>query len=284
VPQSFKRHRRTADSSAIGALRRNWRVYLMESAGLAFFMIPAATMTLALFHPAALLHRLIPSSLGRHALLGLVLGLVVLFIVYNPWGRRSGAHVNPGITLVFLRLGRIEPWDACFYIVAQFLGGIAAAFAMRLILGDAFAHPDVMYATTRPGPAGTMAAFAAELIISFILMFAILVAVHTRRLEPYTGVIVSALIAIYLTIETPLSGMSLNPARSFGSALAGNVWTGLWLYFVAPPIGMLLACEVWLRVRTWLRRRCSRKAEPGWLHFLCEEHEPPTYPVPMEGE
>ena len=264
----------------IDALRRHWRVYLMEAAGLSFFMIPAALMTVALEHPESWLHQAITSKLARHALLGLVLGLVVVFIVYNPWGRRSGAHVNPGITLVFLRLGRIAPWDAAFYIVAQFVGGIGAALLMKAMLGQPFTHPAVLFATTRPGPQGSMIALIAEFAISFVFALALLWTIHNRRLEPYVGIAAGVLIALYLTFETPLSGMSLNPARSFGSALAGDVWTGLWVYFVAPPIAMMLACECWLALRNVIVRYCrGRTDRSSRAALLCQLREAPRFPV-----
>jgi aquaporin Z len=92
-------------------------------------------------------------------------------------------------------------------------------------------------------------AFSAEVLISFVLMSVILAISNTRKLARYTGLFAGALVATYITLESPLSGMSMNPARTLGSALSAHVWTALWIYFTAPPIRMLLAAEVFVRLR-----------------------------------
>ena len=107
---------------------------------------------------------------------------------------------------------------------------------------------EIDHVVTKPGPAGPLVAFVAELVISFVLMLVILRAVSSERFEKLAGLFVSVLIAVYLTVETPLSGMSLNPARTFASAFAARHWTDLWLYFVAPMTAMLLAAELHLRL------------------------------------
>ena len=109
------------------------------------------------------------------------------------------------------------------------------------------AHPAVKYVATRPGPNGTGVAFAAELIISFLLMWVLLRVSNIARLARFTGLFAGVLVAVYISLEAPLSGMSMNPARTFGSAVAANAWDSLWIYFTAPPLGMLLAGEIYLR-------------------------------------
>jgi aquaporin Z len=109
-----------------------------------------------------------------------------------------------------------------------------------------------------PGPWGAVAAFAAEIVISFILMTAILHVSNHGRLHKFTGLCAGALVAIYITIEAPISGMSMNPARSFASALTGNSWTSLWVYFTAPLIGMLAAAEVYIRTQGISRVACAK--------------------------
>ena len=99
-----------------------------------------------------------------------------------------------------------------------------------------------------PGPAGVLPAVGAELGISFGLMLVVLAASNTPALARYTGVFAGCVVAMYISVEAPWSGMSMNPARSFGPALVGQVWDRLWVYFVAPPLGMLLAAEVYLRL------------------------------------
>ena len=79
-------------------------------------------------------------------------------------------------------------------------------------------------------------------------MLVILHVASTRSLARFTGVFAAGLVGLYITFEAPYSGMSMNPARTVGSAVFAHTWTGLWIYFVAPPAGMLAAAEVFLRL------------------------------------
>ncbi|HLK57715.1 MAG TPA: aquaporin [Chthonomonadaceae bacterium] len=102
------------------------------------------------------------------------------------------------------------------------------------------------YVTTQPGPAGVWAAFLGEIVITFLLMSVVLRVSNTPKLSRYTGLFAGTLVATYITLEGPISGMSMNPARTFASALAAWDWTALWVYFTAPLLGMLLAAQVYL--------------------------------------
>jgi glycerol uptake facilitator-like aquaporin len=131
-------------------------------------------------------------------------------------------------------------WDAVFYCSAQLLGAITGVALASLALRGAPAHKAVRYAATLSGIYGHRIAFVAELVISFILMSAILFASNRVVLSLYTHYFAAILAAAYIAFESPLSGMSTNPARTFGPALDGSYWHTLWIYFVAPPLGMLL--------------------------------------------
>jgi len=235
--------------SGLSALALHWPEYLMEAACLGLFMVSACSFTILLQHPASAVQRMIPSGFMRRMLTGLAMGLTAISLIYSGWGRQSGAHLNPAVTLSFLRLGKIEPWDAAFYVVAQFLGGLAGVSFSALVWGEAIAHQNVRYAATIPGGNGSAIAFVAEFAISFLMMTMVLNVSNTARVARFTGVVAGALIATYITLESPLSGMSMNPARTVASALPGQVWTSIWIYFTAPPLGMLLASEVYQRVR-----------------------------------
>jgi aquaporin Z len=178
------------------------------------------------------------------------MGLTAITIIYSPWGNRSGAHLNPAVTLTFWRLGKIDGWDALFYGVAQFAGGVAGVLVSGAMLGmPVISHAAVNYAITMPGERGWAAALAAEAAISFGLMLAVLVVSNRPAINRFTGLVAGALVASYITIEAPLSGMSMNPARTLGSALPARAWEHLWIYFVAPPLGMLMAAEAYLRTQ-----------------------------------
>jgi aquaporin Z len=163
------------------------------------------------------------------------MGLTAIGIIYSPWGKRSGAHLNPAVTVTFFRLGKIQGLDALFYVLAQFAGGLVGLLVASMALGMAIEHPTVNYVVTVPGLDGTGIAFAAEAGISFCLMLVVLIV--------FAGVLVAA----YIVIEAPLSGMSMNPARSFASALPAHLWTDFWIYLTAPLLGMLLAAECYVR-------------------------------------
>jgi aquaporin Z len=179
-------------------------------------------------------------------------------IIYSPWGKQSGAHLNPVVTLTFFRLGKIQALDAFFYIVAQFIGGLLGVLLVSVVLKEAMADPAVNYVVTLPGPAGPGVAFLAELIISFGLMLMVLFVSNSPSRGQYTGLFAGILIAAYITLEAPLSGMSMNPARTLASAIPAQNWTALWVYFTAPLAGMLLASEVYVRWKGQQAVRCAK--------------------------
>jgi aquaporin Z len=236
----------------------HWPEYLMEAAQLGAFMIAAAASAAILDHPASPVRQAIGDPLARRLIGGLLMGVTAIGLVRSPWGRQSGAHMNPSLTVTFLRLGKIAPRDAVFYVAAQFAGGAAGIVVAALLIGPAIAIPEVSYVATRPGPAGPLVAFAAELAISFVLMLTVLTLSNDARVAKHTPFVVGLLVATYITIEAPLSGMSMNPARTFGPALLARIWDSLWIYFVAPPIGMLLAAEAYVRVRGAHAVRCAK--------------------------
>jgi aquaporin Z len=119
-----------------------------------------------------------------------------------------------------------------------------AALALRGWL----ANPAVRFAATAPGMPGPWVAFLAETVISFGLMLVILIVSNRRALARLTSWCAAALTATYIILETPLSGMSMNPARSLAPALFAQLWPALWIYFLAPPLGMLLAAQVYVWV------------------------------------
>jgi aquaporin Z len=177
------------------------------------------------------------------------MGSTAIALIYSPMGQRSGAHMNPAVTLTYWRLRKIETWDAVFYVVAQFAGATIGMTLMSALLGDYLQHSAVRYVSTTPraGAAGLAAAWLGEFTIALLLMLVILSMSNRKTTARYTGLAAGCLVAAYIFIEAPLSGMSMNPARTLGSSLAGQIWTGLWIYFTAPPLAMLAASEIHLR-------------------------------------
>jgi len=226
------------------ALAEHWPEYLIEGWALGTFMLSASLFAVLLEHPGSPLHAALGHEPLRRALIGVAMGLTAIALIYSPWGRRSGAHMNPAVTLTFLRLGKVSRIDALFYVLAQFAGGLAGVLIAIAVAGAAFTDPPVAFIATRPGAAGVAAAFVAEAVISFGLMLLVLVFTARPRLAPFTGLAAGVLVATYIAVEAPLSGMSMNPARSFASAAPAREWGDLWLYFSAPLLGMLASAEV----------------------------------------
>ncbi len=234
--------------TASEALRRHWPEYVMEAAELASFLSAACAASLLLFHPASPATQLVPAPLVRRMLMGLMMAATGAMIVYSPWGKQSGAHFNPAVTLTFWRLDRVATWDAVLYAFAQFLGGVVGAAVAAIVAGPWLSDAAVRFAATTPGRAGAFVAWVVELALAFGLMLTVLIASNSPRLAKFTGLLTAGLVAIYIPVAAPISGMSMNPARTLASAVPANIWTGLWIYFTAPPLAMLLAAESYVRV------------------------------------
>lgn len=240
------------------ALVRHWPEYAIEASCIGIFMISACGFGVLLFHPDSPVVRLIHNPVLLRVLMGLAMGTTAVTLIYSRFGKRSGAHMNPATTLTFLRLGKVEPVDAFFYASSQFIGAIAGVGFANLVLGDWLSHRSVNYVVTLPGPYGQWWAFLAETGITFLLMSVILRVSNTPMLNRYTGLFAGLLVMIYISIEAPISGMSMNPARSLGSAFVAANWTAIWIYFGAPPLGMLLAAELYLRSHGASRVLCAK--------------------------
>src|SRR5689334_7383947 len=217
----------------------HWPEYLIEGWALGTFMVSAGVFATLFEAPGSPVHQAIGDPTVRRVLVGVAMGLTAMGLIYSRWGQRSGAHMNPAVTLTFLRLGKIHPRDALAFVFAQFVGGTLGVLLVARLLGAAFTQPPVRYAVTLPGTSGALVAFCAELIISALLMTTILLVSGTPRIARYTGAVAGCLVAIYISLEAPLSGMSMNPARSFASAAPGLIWQDFWIYVAAPVLGML---------------------------------------------
>jgi aquaporin Z len=240
----------------------------MEAGLLGAFMVSACMFGVLYESPHSPLRQAITSSFIRRMMMGVSMGLTAIAIIYSPWGKQSGAHINPSVTFTFFRLGKIKRWDAIFYIAAQFIGSAFGVVLIGLLFMKELADPAIRYVVTVPGKYGRFVAFVAEVVITFILMSTILRVSNHARLARYTGICAGLLVALYITIEAPLSGMSMNPARSFGSGFSAGVWTGFWIYLTAPLLGMLSAAEVHLR-RNALVKCCKLHHENNKRCIFC---------------
>jgi aquaporin Z len=240
------------------ALNLHWPEYAMEAALLGFFMVSACVFTVILQFPESPVRQTISSPALRRALNGVAMGITAIALIYSPWGQRSGAHINPSITLTFLRLGKIRAVDAAFYFLFQFSGAVIGVFVAAAALGSRIADPAVQYAATYPGPAGPLVASLGEFVISFLQMTIVLFFSNHLRFHRFTGLVAGAMVALYISIESPHSGMSMNPARTFGSAVPSGIWHGFLIYLLVPPAAMLAAAQAFMWWRGKSAVRCCK--------------------------
>jgi aquaporin Z len=226
------------------SFRKNRTHYLQEALGLAIFMISACFFGATLEGEHGFLRHFFPDGFTRMLIMGLMMGLTALFIFYSPFTAPSGSHINPAVTLVFLRLGKIGFPDALFYIIFQFIGGTLAVFVMAFILGNSLTDKPVYYVATVPGKYGIVWAAASEFITAFFMITMVLFTSENKKLKNYTRMIAGGLVCIYVIFGGPVSGFGMNPARTFSSALPSRIYTGFWIYMIVPVAGMLSAAEV----------------------------------------
>jgi len=260
----------------ISAFLKNWQTYLIEAWALGIFMVSASLFVILFEHPSSPLRHLIEEVIIRRFLIGLAMGLTAVLLIYSGWGKRSGAHMNPAVTLVFLTLNRISREDAFWYILFQITGGYLAIAAFRWTLLNYISDPSVNYVVTAPGQQGYWVALAMEFFLSLIIILTVLLSSNSAKAAPYTGYFVGVLLVLFITFEAPFSGMSINPARTLASALAANEWNGWWIYFIGPISGMLLGGYLY---RVWYRSKNNGDCTSMSMHLSGYKYDCTTYEV-----
>jgi aquaporin Z len=171
-----------------------------------------------------------------HLGVSITFGLVVMTVIY-ALGDISGAHINPAVTLGFVAAGRFPAKRALPYIVAQCVGALAACGVLRLMFPD---QGGFLGGTKPAGP--ILQSFILEVVITFLLMLVILrVAFGAKETGLLAGVAIGAMVGLLALFAGPISGASMNPARSIGPAVVSGQVGELWIYLTAPVIGALLA-------------------------------------------
>ncbi len=174
-----------------------------------------------------------------HVGISVTFGLIVTAVVY-ALGDISGAHINPAVTVAFWAAGRIPLREVLPYAISQLAGAALASLVLRLLF------PEVTTLGETLPNAGLLRCFILEVILTFILMFVILhVAIGSKEQGIMAGLAIGMTVLLEALFAGPISGASMNPARSFGPALVNWNLDGLWLYFVAPVGGALLSVFAW---------------------------------------
>ncbi len=216
----------------------------MEAICLGIFMMSASFFGTILEYPNSSVHQLISNDFARLCLMGLAMGITATALNYSPMGKLSGAHMNPAVTIAFTRLGKVKFNDAIFYTIFQCAGGILAVWLMTFLLGNAFKDQHVNYVITAPGRFGAAIAFVLEILIAFAMMTMVLTTSNHPIFSKYTGLIAGFFVTGYVIISGPISGFSMNPARTIASAVPAMLYPSFWIYMTAPFIGMLGAAEI----------------------------------------
>ncbi|MDB5273970.1 MAG: family channel protein [Chitinophagaceae bacterium] len=230
--------------------KTNYRLYLIEAWGLGLFMVSACLFTILLEHPDFNLVHTISSDFTRRLLIGIAMGATALGIIQSPWGRKSGAHINPAVTLTMWYLHKIPARDVPFYLLFQVIGGTAGVWLVTALLPHEMAHASIRYVVTVPGKAGVTGAIIGEALIAFLLMSVTLISSNHKKIKSFTPYITGLLITSFVTFEAPYSGFSMNPARTLSSALPSGIWTAWPLYMTVPVLSMLTAAVLYTAFST----------------------------------
>jgi aquaporin Z len=217
----------------------HWREWLAELAGTALLLIgglSAITLDFGRHSPVAVL---VPSHSMRLLLTGALFAATGSLIAISPLGRISGAHLNPAVSLAFWLSGKMHHHDVGAYVVAQCGGACLGALAVK------WAWPELAtagYGVTLPGPSiSPIAAVFIEAGMTALLLLTILLFLSRMRTARWTPLAAWFVITLLVWQGAPLTGTSLNPARSLGPATAAYYFHNLWIYAIGPPVGAALA-------------------------------------------
>jgi len=218
----------------------HWSEYGAELLGTAFLVFVGLSAVVFDFGKGLPMSSLIPSHSIRLLITGLMFAGSGSLVAISPLGKLSGAHINPSVSLAFWVQGKMHHQDFIGYVIAQFIGATLGAILLVMIWGN-YAH-SVNNGMTLPGVGYPLwLVFLAEVAMTCLLVLAIFLFVSSHRLMRWTPLMNWLLVATMVWLEAPISGTSLNPARSIGPAIVTNLWTAQWLYCIAPPLGGLLA-------------------------------------------
>jgi aquaporin Z len=218
----------------------HWPEYGAELVGTAFLIIVGLSAVVFDFGQGLPMSHLIPSMSLRLLIMGLIFAGSGSLVAISPFGRLSGAHINPSVSLAFLVQGKMQVHDFFGYVIGQIAGAILGEVILVLAWGSYAAS--VHNGMPLPGAGYPLwLVFLAETVLTFLLVFLIFVFVSSHRMMHWTPLMNWLLVATMVWQEAPISGTSLNPARSFAPALLTGLWLDQWIYWLAPPLGALFA-------------------------------------------
>ncbi len=226
--------------------KKFFKAYLSEFAGTALLVLVGLSAVIFINGKGSPFLKLIPDPGTRRAISGFLFGTTGCMITISPVGKVSGAHINPVVSIAFWLRKTMQFKNMCGYIIAQMAGAAIGCWPL-LFWGEQ--GKSMQYGATVPSQMD--AAFIGEIWTTFVLIAVILFFTSHDKIKNFTPFMMPVIYCTMVFAEAPVSGTSTNPARSFGPAVLSTVWSGYWLYWIAPVIGMLLAVLVfkvgWLK-------------------------------------
>lgn len=210
-----------------------------EVTGTALLLMVGLSVVIFMFGSGSPMAELIPGVKVRQVITGFIFGSVGASIALSPLGKISGAHINPAVTIVFWLFKKLQGRLAITYILSQFTGAVIGCLPL-LLWGSLGKSID--FGVTIPGQDyTTQAAFFGEVITTFTMVLLLILFIGFRQIRRFTPYMFPVLYAIMVPLEADISGISTNPARSFGPAIISGEWSSFWIYIIGPVTGALLA-------------------------------------------
>jgi len=267
-----------ADLPLAGALRRHWPEYAIEAGFLAAFLLCAGVASAWAGSGDGSAAELVV----RRLVAGVTMGLVLIAMIYSSWGRRSGTHLNPAITLAYVRLGKIGRWDALFYLLAQLAGALAAVWLLRS--GSLLPGVPQSLLSASTAPRNEWTSYLTEFVLSALGMLLILFTSNHASWFRWTGLVYALLAMLVVACAAPLAGFGMNVARLLAVDLSGDAAALQWLNLLPPLLGMQLAVEAYRLLTGRQQVLCAKLAHNthGRCIFRCQ-HPYQTRALAMEA-
>jgi aquaporin Z len=217
-----------------------WQLFGAEMIGTAVLLLVGLSLVILMFGSGSPMAEWIPSLKVRQVITGFLFGGTGALIAISNVGKKSGAHINPIVTLAFLMFGKMDARTALIYVVAQLTGAVIGT--LPLLLWGQLGR-SISFGATMPGAGYSMQdALLGEMVTTFTMVSLLCIFLGFREIRAYTPALFPFLYAIMVPLEADISGISTNPARSFGPAVISGQWVGWWIYWIGPLAGSLLAC------------------------------------------
>jgi len=217
----------------------SWEKFLSEFVGTAILLFLGLSLVIAMYGAGSPVATIVPDLRQRMVISGFLFGAIGASIALSPVGKVSGAHVNPVVTLGFWLFGKMSSLEAAGFVLAQLSGGVAGSVPL---LAWGVMGRSIDFGATTPGQGYSVAAaLVGEVATTFALISALCVFIGVRPLRKYTPFMIPFLYAIMCPLEAPISGISTNPARSFGPSVISGQWTEWWIYWAGPIVGTVAA-------------------------------------------